>query len=400
VWAVVLSRFGEGVPGFAEARLWYRRLGGKGIWARPFQKRFLHPATVQLFERAFEAAVAPWRQARNARGSAALGRHFPDIVAYDSSNVHLFDRLRKAFKGGRGSEAGLKICLAISAFGRLPLYARVAAGSASDNLLFPALDLFQRGTLWLIDKGFLAYERLGQIAAAQQSYVCPMRVNGNPLVVGCRDAPRRVVAALRRNPQGVYLRDLVPQNQRLTRAWDLDVVLVPGPGAEDRQAVLSRLVLIQGPRRQYPYLTNLPSAWSPKAVFELYRLRWQIELVFKELKQHLNLASMPSADPHAVQVFAWASLLALVVSRAVCAWAQPRRRGPGLAQPWRPALLSRALRGTLRLFVVCLRAPFRQALRLLRHFRWELLREARSTETHREDSFVRLEKLLVTQTFP
>jgi hypothetical protein len=54
VWAVVLSRFGSGIPGFAEARHWNERLGGARLWPRPFQMRFKKPAVVDLFERAFE----------------------------------------------------------------------------------------------------------------------------------------------------------------------------------------------------------------------------------------------------------------------------------------------------------------------------------------------------------
>jgi len=51
--------------------------------------------------------------------------------------------------------------------------------------------------------------------------------------------------------------------------------------------------------------------WGAEAIPELYRLRWQIELVNNELKQHLALESVPTKDPNAAQVFGWASLLAL-----------------------------------------------------------------------------------------
>src|SRR5262249_17847288 len=60
VWAVVLSRFGAGRPGFEQARHEYVRLGGKRLWPRPFQMRFKKLATVHLFRKAFVLACRPW----------------------------------------------------------------------------------------------------------------------------------------------------------------------------------------------------------------------------------------------------------------------------------------------------------------------------------------------------
>jgi len=394
VWAVVLSRFGEGIPGFAEAQAWYARLGGKRVWPRPFQKRFLSKASVALFERAFDSAVAPWRDAPARKVRHVLARHFTDIVAWDTTRAQVADSLKKTFKGTRSAEAVLKIGLAISVFGRLPLYGLLCADNVHDMLLFPPLSLFEAGTLLLFDKGMAAYERLGEVAAARLLYLCPMRANGNPLVVAAHEAPRRVHAALRKHPKGVPLRDLLPKGQRLSQTWDLEVLVTPKTTAANKTPVRTRLVIMQGPKRQHPYLTNLPVTWKAQAIRELYRLRWQVELVFKELKQHLNLESLPSEDEHAVQIFAWASLIALALSREVCAWVQPLRRVVGLAERIRPALVTRALRGTVRLLVACLRAPLRTARRFLEVLREELLREARSAEPDREDSFQRLSDLL------
>jgi hypothetical protein len=61
-------------------------------------------------------------------------------------------------------------------------------------------------------------------------------------------------------------------------------------------------------------LTNLPVAqWSALQVLQLYRFRWQIELVFKRLKSLLNLDGLRTRDPELVQVYLFAKLLAALL---------------------------------------------------------------------------------------
>lgn len=394
VWSVVLSRFGSGRPGFEQARHWYRRLAGRELWPRPFQMRFKGAATVRLFERAFEDAVRGWRRPTRARHR--LARYFADVAVIDSSLVQLADELRPVFKGACAMAATLKVLLTISVFGLLPLHAQLVAGNRHDMPLFPPLDAFCKGTLMLFDKGFVAYDRLRQIRDAGHHYLCPMRLNGNAVVVRAHRAPAYVHRALRRHPEGVWLRDLLPADKRIGKAWDLDVLLWPKTPARSRQAVPSRLVLVPGPKQaQRPYLTDLErSSWSPPALAELYRLRWQVELVFKELQQHLNLEALNSKDRYAVQVFAWASLIALALSRTLTNWLCPLVDLAGLHSGFRPALTTRALRGTIRLLARAILAPPERALQYLELLAEDLLLEIRARDRERDDSFSRLIPLL------
>ena len=391
VWSVVLSRFGDGRPAFEQARQWYQRLAGAEFWPRPFQMRFKSAAAVTLFERTFDNAVQTWRG--RTRSRHPLARRFPDIAVVDSTVLQVADELRTVFKGTRSAVASLKALLTISVFGLVPLHARVGPGNQHDMKLFPELDIFQPGTLLLFDKGFVAYERLAAIAAASLNYLCPMRHDGNPTIVGIRRAPKHVRDALRCCPTGVRLRDVLPEDKRIGKTWDLDIVLTSG-NVKGRRPIQtgSRLVIIPGPeQKQRPYLTTLPATeWAPRALAEMYRLRWQVELVFKELKQHLNIEALNTKDRHAVQVFAWASLIALAVSRTVTMWLCPLVNLVGLASRFRPALMSRALRGTVRMLARAMTAPTRKAVEYLEILAEDVLLEIRVRDTDRDDSFKRL----------
>jgi len=395
VWSVVMSRFGNGRPAFEQARQWYQRLGGLEIWPRPFQMRFKNARAVQLFERAFETAVTPWRDSKRRKVRHPLMRHFPDVVAWDSTLMQVDDSLKKVFKGTRAAKASLKAGLAISVFGLLPLFAQLVPGHRHDMLLFPPLDLFQQGTLLLFDKGFACYDRLRTISNAGHYYLCTMRLNGNAQIVKVHHAPAFVRKALRKD-KPVFLRDLLLAKKRIGRPWDLDVLVRPQANATDKTWIRTRLVIVPGPEKeQRPYLTNLaPAQWRPSALREMYRLRWQVELVYKELKQDLNLEVLNSKDRHAVQIFAWASLIALALSRTVTAWLCPLVKLVGLAPRFRPALMTRALRGTIRFLALALAAPARKALEYLGLFTDEILIEIRAHDRDREDSFKRLIPLL------
>jgi len=66
------------------------------------------------------------------------------------------------------------------------------------------------------------------------------------------------------------------------------------------------------------YITNLPSSeFSPKQVATLYRARWVVELLFRELKSEYGLGRSRTEKEHIVRIQVTAALLTLVVSRAI-----------------------------------------------------------------------------------
>ena len=384
VWSVVMSRFSTGLPGFDQARRIFQQLSKAQIWPRPFQMRFKTTSAVELFVAAFESAVEQWRQRR--RIEHPLAKYFSDIVVIDSTVVRLNDRLHRLFPGHLQAAAELKATLAISVFGLVPLAARLTSRKIHDSKLFPDQATFRRGSLLLFDNAYAAYGKLGELARAGFLFVAPMRKHGVARVLRVRRGPKAVRAKVARNPGGVPLRSLLARDVRVAGTWDLDVLVRPQVG--DRTEIPMRLVIRPGRKRSYFYLTNVSAAWSGEAISELYRLRWQIELVFKELKQHLSLESIPTKDPRAAQVFVWASLLALAVSRTVAAVLTPLSKLNGLAAMQAVALASKALRSSLDLFVRFLATEPSQ--RLAREILDAIARSATRRDSRRPDSFQRL----------
>ncbi|WP_420854451.1 transposase [Shewanella zhuhaiensis] len=66
------------------------------------------------------------------------------------------------------------------------------------------------------------------------------------------------------------------------------------------------------------YLFFPRQQFTGEDISKLYRLRWQIELLFKEWKSHNNLRRFATCQPHLVEGLIWSSLLSLLVKRYLC----------------------------------------------------------------------------------
>ena len=63
-------------------------------------------------------------------------------------------------------------------------------------------------------------------------------------------------------------------------------------------------------------MTNLTrKEFFPADLAQIYRCRWEVELLFRELKTQYNLDEFDTSDEHVVKILLYAALLSLLVSR-------------------------------------------------------------------------------------
>ncbi|SNR67762.1 Transposase DDE domain-containing protein [Halorubrum ezzemoulense] len=64
------------------------------------------------------------------------------------------------------------------------------------------------------------------------------------------------------------------------------------------------------------YMTNLArEVFFPADLAEIYRCRWEVELLFRELKTQYELDEFDTSDEHVVRILLYAALLSLLVIR-------------------------------------------------------------------------------------
>lgn len=66
------------------------------------------------------------------------------------------------------------------------------------------------------------------------------------------------------------------------------------------------------------YITNIDvEALQPADIARAYAARWEVELLFEELKSHYRLDQIPSRKRHVVEAMVYVALLSLAASRAL-----------------------------------------------------------------------------------
>ena len=66
------------------------------------------------------------------------------------------------------------------------------------------------------------------------------------------------------------------------------------------------------------WITNLPeTTWSTEEIMMIYRCRWQVKLLFKELTSDTNWRRFATSQQAIMEGLVWASLLALIVRRYI-----------------------------------------------------------------------------------
>jgi Transposase DDE domain len=86
-----------------------------------------------------------------------------------------------------------------------------------------------------------------------------------------------------------------------------------------------RVIALWNPvtKKHVLFLTNANVKKLPlRVIGQIYRLRWQIELIFKELKSFSGLHKFLTGNTNIVQGFVWAAFCALLIRRFIVGCAQ------------------------------------------------------------------------------
>jgi len=257
----------------------------------------------------------------------ALRSNFAALYLLDSTSFDCPATLKNIFPacGGAGSAANVKVLLRYELIaGRLePL--QVLAGKRSDQgQSLAATALLKVDQLQLEDKGF--FDTKAWQAAAQQGafLLMPLPYSVTLWQRSAPDQPEELLdlaAVLAASVENQVTWSELQVGKPSHRAGPLRLVafrLSPESAGRQRQGLREN----QRKQGRTPsakalqlagwllLLTNAPEAKLPAAMMSyVYRLRWQVELIFRQIKSVLRLDKTESDDSHRVQSEIWARLI-------------------------------------------------------------------------------------------
>ena len=215
------------------------------------------------------------------------------IYAIDSTTIDLCLSIFP-WASFRTSKAAIKVHTQLDLRGPLPVLVHVTDGKVHDVNWLDSI-LFEPGCFYLLDRGYVDFERLWRIHQAGAYFVT--RAKSNLQFYRCHSHP----------PQG----DGVIADQ---------IISLTVPRSKHDYPAHLRRIVYRDPEtaKLLVFLTNnfdLPAL----TIALLYKARWNIELFFKWLKMNVRIKAFFGREPNAVKTQIWCALaiyaLLLIIKR-------------------------------------------------------------------------------------
>lgn len=221
------------------------------------------------------------------------------LFIMDSTTVSLFtDAMHGA--GGYGKDGrkkgGAKAHVLMRAQEDVPCFVHITEAKRNDKMFFTLLKL-PPGSIIVFDKGYNSYAQFRTWTQQQVSYITRLNENATIRVEEERELSVNQVNLGVLADQMVELSRL--SNSRTTR---LTARVVRFFDAEKK--------------REFTFLTN-DMVHAPATIAALYKRRWQIELLFKRIKQNNPLRYFLGDSPNAIKTQIWCALIADLLVKVV-----------------------------------------------------------------------------------
>jgi hypothetical protein len=233
------------------------------------------------------AAVAErlMQRARRLYTTEARRLELPELAfALDASLIHLSAKIFPWAVGGQRHATAVKLHVLLALRGNLPAWSTLTGGRYPEVKMLDVLPV-QAGCYYITDRGYLDFSRLHHLHA-----------QGGFFVVRSRRRLGFAVRAARRVDPPTGLR--CDQTIRLTNPHSRRSY----PGE------LRRVKVYDAQRHLTVVLLTNQFDLPATTLAELYKQRWQVELFFKWIKQHLHLRTFLGRSPNAVACQLWAAI--------------------------------------------------------------------------------------------
>ena len=221
-------------------------------------------------------------------GESLLGELDNTVYALDSTTIDLCLSLFP-WAHFRSTKAAVKMHTLLDLRGNIPSFIHISEGNLHD---VHALDMIlpEAGAIYVMDRGYVDFARLYRLHQAGAFFVTRAKsnLNAHRVYSSATDRTIGVIADQKIALDGHYTRQDYPVHIRRVRFRD--------PETEKTLVFLTNQ-------------TTLPAL----TVCDLYKSRWQVELFFKWIKQHLRIKAFYGTSENAVKTQIWIAVSVYVL---------------------------------------------------------------------------------------
>lgn len=214
------------------------------------------------------------------------------LFIIDSTTIRLFHDVLKGAgmspANGR-RKGGLKAHVMIKASEDTPCLVNLTASAANDRVFLKYIDL-PKGSIITFDKGYSNFRTLDRWAQNGITWVS-------------RVLDRWIVRTYKQNP--------LSEQQKALGILSDELVTLGDPGNNHTLKIRARIIKFVDPEsgKILSFVTN-NYRFRPSSIASIYKQRWQIELLFKRIKQRYPLKYFFGESENAIKVQVWCALIA------------------------------------------------------------------------------------------
>ena len=246
-------------------------------------------------------------------------RYFKDVLIQDSTIIRLHKALTKKWPAARTRKvaAGVKVSVLVSAVAN-SMKSVSLFGERTHDIKTLRIGPWVKDRILLIDLGFYKYHIFTRIVENGGFFVSRLKGTADPIIVSvnsiCRGRSIDVV--------GKRVSEVLPKLKRQIVDVEVEVQIKRGryKGKQRKDTVQFRLIAVynEEARKYHTYLTSIPyDVLKSEEIASLYGARWEVELIFKELKSRYALDMIKTTNAKIVEALIWVAILTLLVSRLI-----------------------------------------------------------------------------------
>ena len=205
-----------------------------------------------------------------------------NVYAFDSTTIDLCLSVFWWAKFRR-RKGGIKVHTLYDVETQIPAFFHITEASVHDSKAMKEIP-YEPGSYYIFDRAYNNFKMLYKIHQIGAYFVIRAKTNLQYKTIKWkRRLPRNVLSDLTIGLTGFYPKQYYPGALRLVRYWD------------------------EQQEREFVFLTNATHI-SALQIADLYKNRWQVELFFKWLKQHLKIKKFWGTTENAVRIQVYAAI--------------------------------------------------------------------------------------------